>query len=446
VLEFDSPLGGTCKPTLPPCTCPARTFGSTGEPGPNTLQSPTGVSVDDQGNVYIVDSGNNRVLEYYHGDTIADAVFGQPYGDFVSNLPNLGGIMPSEGTLSQPEGIAVDLSNGGNLFVADSGNNRVLFYRQSPPQPTPTPTPAPSMELRILLPRAPGIEKPSERVAKRGEPGVFAGRFEISTPNDRHRRRLDSLTVFFDREDSMGNPAKSSTGVLYGSLFSSATLGMKSGGKFTDVDLSKVSIPLTPDSYPGGDVITFSPPIFISPGAQVTFYLTVTTIPSVAPSTPAPSTPTPTATSTPSIARVIGARTTAQAGMIPISGGLAGRFAGLSLALLMLEAIMMPFWRSRKRRMLLVTGALVLLSVAVTEVGCGVHLDPGCANCDPQYSGQKVVSVRFGIDSGPGVDYCPAKSDSTDTVLTVCRPISLPSSRTCDNSPCFLFGSVATQD
>ena len=54
-------------------------------------------------------------------DAIADQVFGQP--DFTSRTPNNGGL--SNG-LNDPVGVAVDLA--GNVFVADTRNNRVLVY------------------------------------------------------------------------------------------------------------------------------------------------------------------------------------------------------------------------------------------------------------------------------------------------------------------------------
>lgn len=105
-----------------------------GAPGAATLSSPAGVAVDRLGNLYISDSGNNRVMVFsaplsgFSGAPIAgaaaSAVFGQG-GNFQTN----GGCAPaavSSATLCQPEGIALDPA--GNLFVADAGDNRVLGY------------------------------------------------------------------------------------------------------------------------------------------------------------------------------------------------------------------------------------------------------------------------------------------------------------------------------
>ncbi len=92
----------------------------------STLCSPSGVAVDTAGNVYIVDSANNRVLEYdtpLTSDFIADRVFGQG-GSFTSGTCNLGGISAS--SLCLPVDVAVDTA--GDVFIVDFTNNRVLEY------------------------------------------------------------------------------------------------------------------------------------------------------------------------------------------------------------------------------------------------------------------------------------------------------------------------------
>ncbi|HSG06671.1 MAG TPA: hypothetical protein VLB09_09785, partial [Nitrospiria bacterium] len=95
--------------------------------GPSTLQFPRGIAVDTGGNLYVADSGNNRVLIYdnpFLNDTAADQVIGQG-----GNFTTIGGCEPgvtSNQTLCEPKGLALDASN--NLFVADTTNHRVLFY------------------------------------------------------------------------------------------------------------------------------------------------------------------------------------------------------------------------------------------------------------------------------------------------------------------------------
>lgn len=106
--------------------------------------SPTGIAVDANGNVYVVDSGNNRILRFPKpysqplGDIVADLVIGQK--NFVSGSPNQGMPAPNATTLALgvvnsstqqllPSGLAFDSS--GNLWVADTGNNRVLRFPAS---------------------------------------------------------------------------------------------------------------------------------------------------------------------------------------------------------------------------------------------------------------------------------------------------------------------------
>ncbi|HUJ79970.1 MAG TPA: Ig-like domain-containing protein, partial [Nitrospiria bacterium] len=94
----------------------------------SSLCYPMGIAVDDLGNLYVADTGNSRVLEYdnpFTTDTVADVVLGQP--NFTSNLVNNGGVSASSLWISSGwGGVAVD--GVGNVYVADSLNNRVLIY------------------------------------------------------------------------------------------------------------------------------------------------------------------------------------------------------------------------------------------------------------------------------------------------------------------------------
>ena len=90
-------------------------------PGPAGLNHPHGVAVDPNGGLYISDMLNNRVLHYQAGSTIADRVYGQ--SSFTTDQSNPAG--PSASSLSHPQGLAID-STG--LYVVDSSNNRILHY------------------------------------------------------------------------------------------------------------------------------------------------------------------------------------------------------------------------------------------------------------------------------------------------------------------------------
>jgi hypothetical protein len=91
------------------------------------LKGADGVAVDSGGNMYVADTMNNRVLYYPKGSTTATRVYGQ-YDDYTTGEPNKYDI--SANSLNGPTAVVVDSS--GNLYVADSGNNRVLFYNPPP--------------------------------------------------------------------------------------------------------------------------------------------------------------------------------------------------------------------------------------------------------------------------------------------------------------------------
>ena len=89
-----------------------------------SLNMPAGLALGPNGDLFVADAGNNRVLEFQAGaGTGASAirVFGQPSMN-VAVRPS----QVSAQTLSTPLGIAVDAAS--NLYVADSGANRVVIY------------------------------------------------------------------------------------------------------------------------------------------------------------------------------------------------------------------------------------------------------------------------------------------------------------------------------
>jgi hypothetical protein len=103
-----------------------------GKVNASTLMYPSGLWSD--GNRLVVcDAWNHRVLIWNDWPTAdgqpADTVLGQP--DFNHNEPNVEGVgaTPSAQSLNWPYG--VDVADG-KLFVADTGNRRVLVYDQLP--------------------------------------------------------------------------------------------------------------------------------------------------------------------------------------------------------------------------------------------------------------------------------------------------------------------------
>jgi hypothetical protein len=91
--------------------------------------------VDGSGSLYVTDFWNNRVLKYndpFGTDSVADDVWGQ--ANFVGNDCNKGMATPDATSLCFTWGSSnnwttgVDLDGDGNLWVVDSGNNRVLRF------------------------------------------------------------------------------------------------------------------------------------------------------------------------------------------------------------------------------------------------------------------------------------------------------------------------------
>jgi len=94
--------------------------GFSGDGGPATdarLSSPAAIAFDSEGNLYIADTGNNRIRRVGR-DGIITTIAG-------TNRPGYGGDgRPAAlAVLNSPAGIAVGL--GDSVFVADTGNNRV---------------------------------------------------------------------------------------------------------------------------------------------------------------------------------------------------------------------------------------------------------------------------------------------------------------------------------
>jgi YD repeat-containing protein len=115
-LLTDSAAGTATRftqPTGTESTIPsyANQFGNEG----TRLNLPTGVALDAKGDAWVVDSLNNRIVEFSSAGTLLAS-----YGSYGSEA----------GLLKTPYGIAINQSTG-NVYVTDAGNNRVVELSSS---------------------------------------------------------------------------------------------------------------------------------------------------------------------------------------------------------------------------------------------------------------------------------------------------------------------------
>jgi len=90
-----------------------------------SLCGPRGVAVDNLGNLYVADSSNNRMLEYDAPITTGMAAT-KVFGQTLFTTTTGCTGTPTAATLCSPVGVAVD--SIGNLYLADTSDHRILAY------------------------------------------------------------------------------------------------------------------------------------------------------------------------------------------------------------------------------------------------------------------------------------------------------------------------------
>lgn len=182
--------------------------------GSGSLCGPSQALTDAQGNLWVADLAENRVLMYRPGSTTASKVFGQ-YGSFTTRgcdqrPPRGRGFpaAPSRYTLCQPAGVAVD--RNGTLYIADSIDNRILIYFHAAEKPASAPA-------DLVLGQA-----NFRATASNDTPAGGKGRFRCSAPRPASRCSLNSpMELSLDTHGNLLVPDLDNHRVL---LWSAATL------------------------------------------------------------------------------------------------------------------------------------------------------------------------------------------------------------------------------
>lgn len=121
VLLYNAPLGTGESATV--VLGQADFIGATPAVSATGMSSPADIAEDRAGNLYVSDSTNNRILQFkppFTNGMSASLVIGQP--DFVTGTSSV-----TRSGLSGPLGLALD--GNGNLWVVDDGNSRVLQFK-----------------------------------------------------------------------------------------------------------------------------------------------------------------------------------------------------------------------------------------------------------------------------------------------------------------------------
>jgi uncharacterized protein (TIGR03437 family) len=123
--------------------------GFSGDEGPaiaGGINGPRGVVVDDNGDIFIADTGNNRIRQVTP-DGVIHTIAGQNAAGFAGD-----GGPAASAEIDAPGGLLLD--GAGDLYFADTGNNRIrrLVPEAAPPAPLVVLTPLSVVSAASLLP------------------------------------------------------------------------------------------------------------------------------------------------------------------------------------------------------------------------------------------------------------------------------------------------------
>jgi sugar lactone lactonase YvrE len=183
---------------------------------------PCGASVDDLGNVWVADYGNNRVLKFsapISSGMAASLVLGQK--DFTSS-----GNKCSDENMSNPYDVVLDLS--GNVWVADAGNNRVLKFNSLRTAAVPVSSAtvitvdSPKAKIEVSVPAGTfsssvnlTVSVPS-LIPQSGQAGLLQSAIALEITNDLNLQPEKDITITLTYGDaSLGDLDESKLSIAY---------------------------------------------------------------------------------------------------------------------------------------------------------------------------------------------------------------------------------------
>jgi uncharacterized protein (TIGR03437 family) len=193
------------------------------------LSDPRGLAFDSAGNLYIADNGNNRVRKLTLSSGLVTTVAGNGKAAFAGD-----GLLATQASLNMPTGVAFD--GAGNMLIADQGNNRIRLVLATPPSFSTAPN-----TLSFSAPA--GGASPSAQ--------SFAVSPQVSNPN----LRATGLAFTVVSSDSW------------------LTVDPPSGSLPTSLNVTVNPAALTPGTYTG--TVTISVPLAVPPTQKVTVQFTV---------------------------------------------------------------------------------------------------------------------------------------------------------------------------
>jgi uncharacterized protein (TIGR03437 family) len=169
--------------------------GYSGDGGPSTaarIQQPRGVAVDDDGDIFIADSGNHRIRKVLPDGSIQTIAGQGPAGYSGDGGP------AADALLNNPGGLVLD--GAGDLYFADTGNQRIrrLVPRAVSPAPDPVTLP-PVLSAVSAASQQQGAVAPGEILTIYGEGlGPASGLAASFDPSGALPNQLGGAEVRFD--------------------------------------------------------------------------------------------------------------------------------------------------------------------------------------------------------------------------------------------------------